>query len=93
MVGAFLTRQMVMAILQEALEEGTTNWDKTIQKALSILLLSALSCRVGDITKTTGETHDLPFLCYNDITIKLVKGVSLENLEAKVTIRNEKGQK
>jgi hypothetical protein len=92
-VGAFLVRRLLVALLRQALEEGTTNWDKTIQKALSILLIAALSCRNGDITKTQSETHDRPFLCYDDITIKLVNGVGLENLVASVVIRNEKGKK
>jgi hypothetical protein len=92
-VGAFLVRRLVVALLQQAFEEGTGNWDKTIQKALSILLIAALSCRGGDIMKTQSETHDLPFLCYDDITIKLVGGLSLENLVATVVIRNEKAKK
>jgi hypothetical protein len=58
-----------------------------------MVLIAALSCRGGDIMKTQSETHDRPFLCYDDITIKLVKGVGLESLEAMVVIRNEKGKK
>jgi hypothetical protein len=92
-VGAFLIRQMVVALLRHAIENGTTNWDKTIQKVLSILLIAALSCRSGDIMKTQSETHDRPFLCYDDITIKMVNGVGLEDLVATVVIRNEKGKK
>lgn len=92
-VGVFLVRRLVVALLQQALDEGTTNWDKTIQKALSMLLIAALSCRGGDIMKTQSETHDRPFLCYDDITLKLVDGVGIENLEASVIIRNEKGKK
>lgn len=92
-VGAFLVRRLVTAHFTKALEQGTTNWDKTIQKALSIVLVAALCCRGGDIMMTNGETHDLPFLCYDDITIKLVGGQTLEHLVAEVVIRNEKGKK
>ncbi|KAK0125600.1 hypothetical protein ONS96_009435 [Cadophora gregata f. sp. sojae] len=92
-VGAFLVSRLVGALLQQALAEGTTNWDKTIQKALSMVLIAALSCRCGDIMKTQSETHELPFLCYDDITIKLVGGHGLENLVATVVIRNEKTKK
>ncbi|KAL2075417.1 hypothetical protein VTL71DRAFT_360 [Oculimacula yallundae] len=92
-VGAFLVSRMVGALLRQAFDEGTTDWDKTIQKALSMVLIAALSCRCGDIMKTQSETHDLPFLCYDDITIKLVDGNDLNNLVATVLIRNEKAKK
>ncbi|KFY43691.1 hypothetical protein V494_01849 [Pseudogymnoascus sp. VKM F-4513 (FW-928)] len=92
-IGAFLVRRMVTALLQEAVEDGTTNWDKVIQKALSIVLVAALSCRTGDITKETLDIHDRPFLCYDDVSIKLVDGNSLNNLVAEVVIRNEKSRK
>jgi hypothetical protein len=92
-VGAFLVRRLVVGLLRQALDEGTTNWDKTIQKVLSMVLIAALSCRSGDIMKTQSETHPRPFLCYDDITIKLVDGVGLENLVATVVIRNEKAKK
>ena len=59
-----------------------------------MLLIAALSCRGGDIMKTQSETQHRPFLCYDDITIKLVDGVqAIENLVATVVIRNEKGKK
>jgi hypothetical protein len=79
--------------LSEGLEEGTTNWDRVLQKVLSLLLLGALACRLGDITKHNKDTHDLPFLCYKDITIKLVGGTRIENLVALIVIRNEKAKK
>lgn len=41
---------------------------------------------------STLDAHDRPFLCYSDVTMKLVGGVGLEDLVAKV-IRNEKGMK
>jgi hypothetical protein len=84
---------LVVALLREAHDEGTTNWDKTIQKTLSLLLIGALSCRSGDIMKDQRDAHPLPFLCYDDITIKLVGGEGIENLEAIFAIRNEKKKK
>jgi hypothetical protein len=92
-VGSLLLRRLVVALLREAYDEGTTNWDKTIQKTLSLLLIGALSCRSGDIMKDQRDTHPLPFLCYDDITIKLVGGNEIENLEAIFVIRNEKKKK
>ena len=84
---------MIVALLREALKQGTTNWDKVIQKALSMLLIAALSCRGGDIMKTQSETQHRPFLCYDDITIKLVGGTRIEHLVALIVIRNEKAKK
>jgi len=84
---------MIVALLRQAREKGIINWDKIIQKVLFIVLIFAFLCRIGDITKTLGKTHNFPFLCYNDFTIKLIKGIRLENLEASVVIRNEKGKK
>jgi hypothetical protein len=92
-IGSLLLQRLVAALLREAYEEGTTNWDKTMQKALSLLLVGALSCRSGDIMKDQKDTHSLPFLCYDDITVKLVGGVGIENLEAVFLIRNEKKKK
>lgn len=79
-IGAILVRRLITTILQEAFEQGTANQDITIQKVLSILLILALSCRVGDITTAAEDDQPLPFLYYNDITIKLVGGNKLKNL-------------
>jgi hypothetical protein len=69
------------------------NWDITIQKVLSILFISALSCRPGDIMKSWEDERPLPFIYYNDIMIKLVGGNKVEHLQAQVIISNEKGKK
>ncbi|OBT86748.1 hypothetical protein VE02_06282 [Pseudogymnoascus sp. 03VT05] len=92
-IGVILVRRLITAILEDAIDNGSTNWDKTLQKALSLLLISALSCRSGDIMTSTMDTQKLPFLCYDDITIKLVGGDGLEHLQADVLIRNEKKRK
>jgi hypothetical protein len=60
---------------------------------LFIVLVAAIAARTGDVTKALLEVHKLPFLCFKDITLKLVDGNSLSYLEAKVLIRNEKGDK
>ena len=39
------------------------------------------------------DDQPLPFLCYNDVTIKLVGGTELNNLKALIVIRNEKKNK
>ncbi len=91
-IGAVLLQRIMVALFRRALEEGTTNWDRVLQKVLSLLLLGALACRLGDITKHNKDTHDLPFLYYKDIT-KLVGGTRIEHLVALIVIRNEKAKK
>jgi hypothetical protein len=92
-VGAFLVRKLSSALFTDALRNGTVNWDITMAKALSMVLVAAIAARTGDVTKAPLEVHKLPFLCFKDITLKLVDGNSLSHLEAKVLIRNEKGDK
>ncbi|OAF57099.2 hypothetical protein VC83_05820 [Pseudogymnoascus destructans] len=43
-------------------------------------------CRSGDIMTSTRDTQKIQFLCYSDITIKLVDGDKLENLQADILI-------
>ena len=83
---------MIYAILQDALQNGTRKWDVTISRSLSILLLSSLRCRVGDIAKGEFDDHSLPFLCWRDIRLKLVGGSEPKDLRG-ITIRNKKGHK
>jgi len=64
-----------------------------LAKTLSIVLTAALASRTGDVTVDPLDEHELPFLCYEDIKLKLIKGDDLTNLVAKVVIRNEKGDK
>jgi hypothetical protein len=92
-VGAFLVRKLSSALFTDALRNRTINWDVTMAKALSIVLIATIATYTGDVTKALLEVHKLPFLYFKDITLKLVDGNSLSYLEAKVLIRNEKGDK
>jgi hypothetical protein len=73
--------------------EHIATCDKTIQKALLLLLLRALSFQTGDTMKDTKDTQPLPFRRYDDITIKLIGGDGIGNLKAKVIPRSEKRKK
>lgn len=93
-IGATLVTMMVDALFKDALKRGTLNWDVTIVRAASLILLSSLQCRAGDITKARLDDHHLPCLTYRDVRLKLVDdGKDVEHLEARVRIRNEKGHK
>jgi hypothetical protein len=91
--GAFLVRKLTAGLIRDALEEGTLNCDVTLTKALSILLVAPPGARSRDVTVAPLDSQELSYLCSKDITLKLVVGNLLENLVAKVVIRNEKGQK
>lgn len=92
-VGATLVEMMVDALFNNALENRTYNWDFTVVRALSLILITSLQCRSGDITKSYLDNQPLPFLTYGDVCLKLVNGTEIEHLEARIKIRNEKGHK
>lgn len=92
-IGAFLVRRLTGGLIRDALEEGTLNWDVTLAKVLSVLLVASFGSRTGDVTVAAFDTQNLPFLCYKDITLKLSGGNKIEHLVAKCIIRNEKGSK
>ena len=92
-VGVVIVRKLLTAYLNDAHTNGCRSWDTILSRALCILLCSAMHVRTGDITKAHLDEHPLPFLCWDDVTMKLVDGEQLENLEARVLIRNEKMHK
>ena len=92
-IGANLVKNMADAVMDDALKNGTLNWDVTVRDLLILILSSALQCRAGDILKDKFDDHELPFIAYGDIRLKLANGMQIEHLEALVTIRNEKGAK
>lgn len=47
--GVTIVKAIVHAYLARAPREGTQNWDFTISRTASIVLLSALQCRAGEI--------------------------------------------
>ena len=91
--GAVMVRRLSAGMFTDALKNGTINWDVVLAKALSIVMTAATGARTGDLTVATMDEQELPYLCYKDITLKLAGGDKLENLVAKVLIRNEKGWK
>ncbi|KFZ23385.1 hypothetical protein V502_02138 [Pseudogymnoascus sp. VKM F-4520 (FW-2644)] len=89
-IGSILIRRMIISSIIDAAANGTYNWDKVVQRALRNVLLASLSCRVGDIMVDGLDDEEFPYLYFNDIVMKLVGGSRLENLEALISIRNEK---
>ena len=95
-VGLSLTRKMVTALLMYAVDEGTNSWTETIVRVTSLVLMSALVCRVGDLARPPKRyiEREQQFLTYGDVTIAFVddKGTSVTDLVARVRLRNEKGK-
>lgn len=89
-VSSILIRRMAISSITDATSNGVYNWDKVVQRILRNVLLASLSCRVGDIMKDDLDDEEFPFLYHDDIVIKLVNGNCVENLEAIISIRNEK---
>lgn len=86
-------RKITMAMLVDALSMGTVHWDVTLSKVTSVVVTAAITARAGDIYADRADDQPLPYLCYQDIRLKLVEGDNVEHLAAEVVIRNEKGQK
>jgi hypothetical protein len=91
--GVVVVRKLASSLFNQAFREGTMTWDIPIAKCLSIVLVAALGVRTGDVTVAPHDEHTLPFLAYEDIVIRLKDGDTIDDLEAVVTIRNEKGSK
>lgn len=91
-VGIALVEKLTRAFLQAAIDRGCLSWDVILCKVLSIVLMSALACRSGDIALTQGYTNE--YLRWEDVQLKLGKGGdTIDDLEADVTLRSEKGKK
>ena len=92
-VGVHILRHIVTTVMMNALRNGTINWDVTLSKMTSLLLLSSTCARVGDLYYHHLDKQPFPYLIYKDIVLKFVGGSDLEHLMANITIRNEKGKK
>jgi hypothetical protein len=94
-VGGFMVRRLVTALF----EDCAVQWDDQLGchniKSSSNChgCCSGSTVRTGDVTMAPLDEERLPFLCYKDITLKLVGVTRLENLKACCLIHNEKGDK
>ena len=60
-------KAMARALLGDAIRNGTTSWDFTIFKTFSLVLVSALGARGGDVTLSRGYTNE--YLRYKHIRV------------------------
>ncbi|UPX16703.1 uncharacterized protein EKO05_0007091 [Ascochyta rabiei] len=91
--GVVVVRKLIHSLVTQAFQYGTMTWDIVLAKCLSIVLVSALGARAGDVTVAPRDQHTLPYLVYKDVIIKMKEGSTIDDLVAVVTLRNEKGDK
>ncbi|KFY87827.1 hypothetical protein V498_07012 [Pseudogymnoascus sp. VKM F-4517 (FW-2822)] len=92
-VGVFLLRKIVVAMMEDALKNGTLSWDATLSRITSIVLMAAMSTRCGTVGKDwLDEDEDNAYITYSDITLKLVGGDRIEDIQGQVVMRSVKGQ-
>lgn len=92
-MGSVVVAKMVEAAYQDALDNGVLCWDRSLAKTQSLVLVAALGCRVGDVSWTRHDRHDLPYLTYGDLDMKLVGGSEVQHLVMLMRMRNDKGKK
>ena len=92
-LGSRIVQQMAVAMLNNAINNGTKSWDVTLSCCLTIVLQSALACRAGDIQRSKHYTGE-EYLQWKHITLKAT-GATVQNpkLTMLVTLLYRKGHK
>jgi hypothetical protein len=67
--------------------------DITLAKCLFFVLVVAIGARTGDVTVAPLDQHTLPYPGYKDVIIRMKEGSTINDLDAVVTLCNEKGDK
>lgn len=89
-----IVSRMTKAWLEHHLIHGTWNWDVTISKHLSILIITSLGCRNGDVTRSRGY-KGAEHMQYRHFEL-MIEGdgePKLENLRARINVEFSKGKK
>lgn len=72
---------------------GALNWDVIISRLLSVVLVTSLGCRSGDVSRSE-HWKGMEFIQYHDIILMLSEhGSKFEDLQAHIVIEFEKGRK
>lgn len=91
-VGTSVVRRLAQAMLEEALLHGPICWDIEFSKVLSMVLVSALVARAGDVLRSAWY-EDTVCLCYKDVSIKVVETSDGPSLAALITMTCNKDEK
>ena len=82
---------MARALLGDSLENGTFNWDITVYKTLSIVLISTLGARSGDVALSTN--YGVEYLRYEHIRIVRLEDDGEESIGMHIDLQYQKGHK
>ncbi|ATZ50664.1 hypothetical protein BCIN_06g01570 [Botrytis cinerea B05.10] len=92
-VGISTLSMMSKAWLSFHVKNGTISWDITIYKLFSVVLTSALACRVGDLARST-LSYTLEYARWQDVEIAIPTDspgtIGWKDFEAQFTLRYTK---
>lgn len=85
------------ALLRDAEENGTTNWDHVLQRMLSLVLLACLAARAGEISQSSSDSSELHmYMKYEDVTVRVLSDHKRNPsfmLRAEMVLKYTKGHK
>ncbi|KAK5017462.1 hypothetical protein LTR16_001321 [Cryomyces antarcticus] len=93
-LGCGVVHRLSLALIRDSLTHGTRSWDTTLYKALSLVLMAALSARGGDIARI-GDYHGKGSicLCWKHVCVKVVRVDNQTTFAAEITLAFTKGNK
>ncbi|KAF8854058.1 hypothetical protein BDZ45DRAFT_806147 [Acephala macrosclerotiorum] len=87
-----IVSRMTRAWLNHHYRFGARNWDLVIAGLLSIVLITAVGMRVGDVTRSSGY-DGIQYVKYKDINLRVTGEAKLANVKARITLSYMKGMK
>jgi hypothetical protein len=91
-LGANMLEKMSRSWLRLGLDAGCNSWDVHLQKLLSVVMLSALGCRSGELTLS--ELYKEEYMRWKHVTLKLEKGGNtMDDVQASILLCFEKNKK
>lgn len=91
-ISAMLVRKMVVALLCNAIEEGTRCWDSVIYKCLSLVIQAATCSRAGDTRQS--QLYRYPVhLRWEHVVIKMTGTEQNPSMRMLIKLYHTKGHK
>jgi hypothetical protein len=91
-LGANMLENMSRSWLRVGLNAGCNSWDVHLQKLLSVVMLSALGCRSGELTLSEHYTEE--YMRWKHVTLELEKGGNtMDDVQASILLSFEKNKK
>ena len=92
-IGFAVLSRLVSSYLSHNIKHGSLNWDITIAKCLSLVLISALGARSGDVARSL-HYKGQEYLQWRHVQLHLVGSQpSLANVRATITLQYQKFHK